>query len=405
MRATSNSGKKMRLLYLTHTIAWKGGGIFFTAFHQAQHLVKRGHQVTLACISPNCRIKIKKYEIEGVRIIEFPDLLWRKYRSGWDLWDALLRTIVFSGKRYDIIHGFESRPVVSLPGLFLSRMSGRPFVLTWADWFGKGGKGKGRGRILSRLTYPVETFFEDHVYPRADYCIAMGEPLAERARSLGIPREKIGVLLHGSDTEEFRMIPKDEARSRIKGLSPDIVALGYLGVLRPENAELLFQSFSRILSGLSRPCRLLLIGNTKLNWRAYAPPECRPHILETGWLSYREINHYLSACDLLVLPLKKELWTDNVWPSKLNDYLSAGRPIVSTRLRVLEKIFLIHKIGELCSASPLEFADCCLGLLASPQLQENMSRNARKLAEGELSWNAIVEKLEHDYLRILRASA
>lgn len=395
----------MKFLYLTHTVAWKGGGIFFTAFHQAQHLVRRGHQVTLACISPNRRIKIKKYEIDGVAIIEFPDLLWGKARSGWDLWDAALRIIAFLGRRFDIIHGFESRPVVSLPGLFLSKISGKPFVLTWADWFGRGGKGKGRGRILGRLLYPVETFLEDYVYPKADLCIAMGEPLAERARSLGIPREKVAVLLHGSDTEKIRIIPREEARERIDRLSQDIFAIGYLGVLRAENADLLFRSFSRIRYMVARPCRLLLIGSTKLKWEPFAPDDCRLDITETGWLSYKEINDYLSACDLLVLPLKKEIWTDNVWPSKLNDYLAAGRPIVSTRIRVVEPLFAKRAVGRLCDDNSDDFSKCCVCLLEDEKAREDYSYNARLVAEGSLSWGATVDALEEIYVSLISGAS
>jgi len=391
----------MKLLYLTHTVAWTGGGIFFTAYHQGRYLTRKGHHVTLACISRKSRFRIHESISEGVRIVEFPDLLWGKARSGWDIWDSLLRIVRFIGNDFDIIHGYESRPVVSLPGLLLSKIGRRPLFFTWADWFGRGGKGQGRGRKIGKLAAPLETFFEDHIYPKADYCIAMGEPLADRAKSLGIPKGKIGVLLHGCDPERIQPLLKDEARRSIPGLSEETVALGYLGVLRPENAELLFHSFRRIGSKMNRPCRLILIGNTKLNWRPYVPYVYGSEIQETGWLSYKEINNYLSACDLLLLPLRKEIWTDNVWPSKINDYLSAGRPIVSTKINVLEPLFSKNNIGKLCADNPVEFADSCLSLLHDPVSQRAMSVNARLLAEGELSWKTIVSTLEQYYLRIL----
>ena len=156
-----------------------------------------------------------------------------------------------------------------------------------------------------------------------------------------------------------------------------------------------------IASKMNRPCRLILIGNTKLDCRPYFSRADGFEVQQTGWLSYKGINDHLSACDLLLLPLRKEVWTDNVWPSKLNDYLAVGRPIVSTRLKVLEPLFLLNAIGKLCADDPVEFAESCLGLLRDTALQKTMSINARRLAEGELSWESIVAKLEQDYLRIL----
>lgn len=391
----------MNILYLTHTITWRGGGIFFTAYHQGRHLAKRGHKITLACISPTNRFRVKERTSEGVRILEFPDLLWGKARSGWDVYDSCLRVVRLLGSNFDIVHGYESRPAVAFPALVLSRMLRKPLVFTWADWFGKDGKGKRRGRILSLLTSPVENFFENHVYPKADFCIAMGEPLAERARSLGISQKKVGVLLHGCDPEKIRSFSVVEARNKLEVFAKESIALGYLGVLRPENADLLFQSYRRIKSRLSQPCRLILIGNTKLDWREHLPDELRSGIVETGWLSYESVNYYLSACDLLLLPLKKEIWTDNVWPSKINDYLSAARPIVSTRMKVLEPVFSKYNFGRLCGDNPAELAESCLNLLGDPTLRHTMSANARSVAEGELSWKSIVDKLEKIYLGVL----
>lgn len=391
----------MKILYLTHTVSWKGGGIFYTAFHQARNLSNRGHEVTIASISPKKKLLINTVIKEKIAITEFPDLLRGKARSGWDLWDTLNRVVRYTGKKFDIIHGFESRPVVSIPGIILRKMHKTPFVLTWADWFGKGGKGKNRGRFVSKITAPIETFFEDYFFPKADYCIAMGEPIAKRAESIGISKNKLMVLMHGCDTEHIRPITKVEARRCIGNISSDEFVLGYLGTLQAGNADLLFDGYSRIADRIKAPSRLILIGNTKLDWKRFPSARQQSNIEETGWITYQQINQYLSACDILALPLRNTVSTDNVWPSKMNDYLAAGRPIVSTRMKVLEQLFLDHKIGLLCDDSPVAFAEACVSLRDDQRACEIMSQNARNLAENELSWDTIVNKLEKFYNTIL----
>ena len=185
----------MRILYLTHNVTWKGGGAFFRAFHQARFLIERGHDVTVVSISPEQKTGFKVTEAEGVPIIESPDLLPGQARTGWDLWDTAQRIGRFGNQRYDLVHGLESRPVVAIPALWMKRRTGVPVVLDWADWYRRGGTASERSRKIRTLMHPVETFCEEFFHPFADGVVAMGEPLMERARSLGIPQSRMINLL------------------------------------------------------------------------------------------------------------------------------------------------------------------------------------------------------------------
>jgi glycosyltransferase involved in cell wall biosynthesis len=304
-------------------------------------------------------------------------------------------------KEYDIVHGFESRPLVSIPALFLRKRKHVPLIFTWADWFGRGGKGKNRGKILSLVMAPLETFFEERIYPRADGLIAMGKPLAERARNLGISNERIKVLLHGSDVLGIAPLPEGKAREEFPFLPREGAILGYLGALPAENAGLLFQAFDIFRARYGAKAKLILIGNSKLNWRRYAPDACRPDVVDSGWTSYEVISRYLSACDLLLLPIKKTYATDSVWPSKLNDYLAAGKPIVATRLRVYADLIERSGAGRLSADSPEAVAEECLSLMKDPDLRITMGRRARDYAVRELDWERLVDKLEEFYLGII----
>jgi hypothetical protein len=81
----------MRILMINHNVAWSGG-TFFRAYHFARQMVSRGHQVTLLSISPKSRFAMRRSAHDGVDLVETPDWLWGRGRTGWDLWDALRRT-------------------------------------------------------------------------------------------------------------------------------------------------------------------------------------------------------------------------------------------------------------------------------------------------------------------------
>jgi len=396
----------MRILYLTHNVTWKGGGAFFRAFHQARYLVRRGHEVTVLSIAPKSRTQFHQFESEGVRIVETPDLLRGSARTGWDPWNTLRRIGYLKGEDYDLVHGLESRPAVALPALWLKRRAGLPVILDWADWYGRGGTATERSRWIRTFMHPVETFCEERFHPLADGVVAMGEPLLERAAALGVPRERMINLLHGCDPEGLTPHGIEEARSRLgqeAGLSSEDYVLGYVGVMRSTTAELLFASLPIIQRLADRPVKVVCAGNHKLkDFRSYVPADCMDDVIETGWVDYEELNLYLSSSDVMVLPFQRMIATDSIWPSKLNDYLAVGRPTVATDMRILRPIYERYDIGVLAGDNPQAFAEAVVGLLHDPDRRARMMTAARALAEGDLSWERLVDRLEEFYIKLAK---
>lgn len=393
----------MRILYLTHNVTWKGGGAFFRAFHQARYLVRRGHQVTVLSIAPQSRTQFHQFEAEGVRIVETPDLLRGSARTGWDPWDTLRRIAYLKGEDYDLVHGLESRPAVALPALWLKRRTGLPVILDWADWYGRGGTATERSRWIRTFMHPVETFCEERFHPLADGVVAMGEPLLERAAALGVPRARMINLLHGCDPEGLTPFGIEEARSRLARVPDDAYVLGYVGVMRSTTAELLFASLPIIKQLAGRPVKVVCAGNHKLkDFRSYVPAGCMDDVIETGWVDYEELNLYLSSSDVMVLPFQRMIATDSIWPSKLNDYLAVGRPTVATNMRILQPIYQRYDIGVLAEDNPQAFAEAVVGLLHDPSRRAGMMIAARALAEGDLSWERLVDRLEEFYIKLTK---
>ncbi len=51
--------------------------------------------------------------------------------------------------------------------------------------------------------------------------------------------------------------------------------------------------------------------------------------------------------------------------------------------------------------TPQAFAEGCARLLADEAGRARMSQQARALAEGDLSWNSLVDQLEAFYVRLI----
>jgi hypothetical protein len=173
-------------------------------------------------ISPDRRRGFDHRESAGVEIVESPDLLPGMARSGWDLWDTLQRILYLrQNDEFDLVHGLESRPAVALPALYLKRSRGIPTILDWADWYGRGGTASERSRPVRLVMEPLETFVRKYSIRWRTVARASGEPLLERAVSVGVPRDRILNLLHGCDPEGLQVFDRDDARQRLNTLPRD----------------------------------------------------------------------------------------------------------------------------------------------------------------------------------------
>ena len=390
---------KVKIIYIVHSVSWKGGGSFFHAYHLAQRMVDLGHDVTLLSTSEKSRTRLLIKETDGIKLVEAPDLLSGSARSGWDILNTLSRIKYLWNKNYHVVHCLDCRPTVIFPGLFLKYFKGTKLILEWLDWFGRGGTAFERPMKIRIFMGTVETFFEEKFRKFADGTICLGVPLTERAKSLGI-KKKITTILHGCDSNSLKAISYHEAISKLK-FDKNKIYIGYVGRMREDVASLFIGVIRELRQKHNIDAYGLIIGKPAFNLVPYLQPDIKDYIILTGWIDYNMLNLYLCSSALLILPFKKTVSRNNIWPSKLNDYFCSGRPIISTKLAVISELFKKSNVGILCDDSVTELSSNCLKLLKNPKMAEDLGRNARKVAETILNWNTIAEKVNQFYDKIL----
>jgi len=120
----------------------------------------------------------------------------------------------------------------------------------------------------------------------------------------------------------------------------------------------------------------------------------RLHSSKPAGLPTSKVAAYLGASDLLLLPLLDTIANNNIWPSKLNDYLAAGRPIVSTRMTVVETCGSGARLAywpatTMPSASPMPYYP-----VGRCRPAPRAGRQRRRAAEKEFDWMTLTVKLE-----------
>lgn len=376
-------------------------GTYWRAFYIGRELCRRGHTVTLLMTAPEERLRFHvTYECEGrLALVEAPDLLSGSLRSGWDVWASLLRSAWLHITDFDIIHAFECRPTVILPALFARQFSDAPLVIDWCDWFGRGGSVEERQNPVQRaLLRPVETFFEEHFRTYADATTVINRFLGERARMLGVPTDSITLILNGSDTDGWELESRQQARTML-GLAQEIPLICYVGAIFERDAQFLAKAFDHLHS--QRPdVHLIILGycNVAVEQLVHNPAT----VIRTGPLDTPMLRRYLRASTVGWLPLSDSGANRGRWPLKMNTYMEAGLPFVTTSVGDLGDFVRQYQAGIATAPEPQALARATLALLDDQAQLEQLGATGRQLAETELSWARVADVALGVYQTLLK---
>ena len=178
-----------------------------------------------------------------------------------------------------------------------------------------------KGSLLHRLFSALERFIND----RADFIVtSSGAAAADLRDNWGVPPQKVLGLMDGVNTDEFRPVPRDEARQALNIPLERPLAV-YLGLLNSYQGTGLLLEAVRLLKARGCPLHFLVMGFPEESYRRKAVEiGVADRVTFTGRIDYGEASRWLCAGDLAVSP-KVSLSEAN---GKLFNYLACGLPAV-----------------------------------------------------------------------------
>jgi glycosyltransferase involved in cell wall biosynthesis len=369
----------------------------------AKHLVQRGHKVTLILTANNARAGIVESNWDGVRVIETPDLLWGRLRSGWDPWNLLNRLVYLNKDKgpYDLVHCFETRPATIYAALLYCRRHHLPLLTDWNDWYGRGG-------IVDEIRPPwfrmlfgrVETYYEEAFRTCGTGLTVISSALAQRAIGLGVAPERICHIPGGTFPDFFLARTREACRKHV-GLPLSVPLLGFSSLDAYLDMNMVIQALS-IVSKQHPAVKLILTGNPGKSIIELA----KAHAVEgnvhlTGFLPYEELPWHLGCADLFLLPFPNKIYNVGRWPNKVCDYMSLGRPTVSNPVGDVKTLFENYEVGLLADWDPVDFAQKIIYLIENPDLADQLGENARNVATTIYDWRILIKRLEGFYYSVL----
>lgn len=390
----------MRILFLAHNVAWQGSAI--RALSLARPLAALGHELTVVASRQHGGLRVVDELVDGVRLVQYPDVLPDRLRNGGlspvDLAGRLAHVV---RARYDVVHAFEQRPCSTVPALFARRLRGTAYVADWADLWGPDGMAAD-WPAPQRLTLgALDGVWQAFTRRRADAVTAISTDLAERARRLGVPPDRVRLLPIGANDDVFRPADPASARRHL-GLPEDALVLVHTG-FAPFDDWLLGRLVSEVAAREPRAHFVTAGRRIRAVDAAAASVRAADRVLQLGTIAYRQLADVMACGDVMLVPLTRRPHNVARFPNRIGDYLAAGRPVVTNSTGDLGRLVMDEGIGIVAPEDPVAFAGGVLELLRAPARCAEMGARARVLAETTFSWRARAQTLDELYRELAAA--
>jgi glycosyltransferase involved in cell wall biosynthesis len=235
---------------------------------------------------------------------------------------------------------------------------------------------------FSQLTTSVAQLqaSEKELLELSDVVFASCEQLA---RNAALGNDHVYLSPHGVNLEAFPLSGKESnCPQELAHLPRPIV--GYVGGIHRHvdlelvrSLALLRPDFSWVFVGpLQTP-----VGNL----------EALPNLHFLGAKPHSEIAAYLRAADVCIVPYANTESTATVVPTKINEYLAMGKPVVSIDLPPVREFNLLHHVLELSSGQPDEFLRAIEQALASAKDKSQIER--RRAVAAAADWSLRLETI------------
>ncbi len=233
---------------------------------------------------------------------------------------------------------------------------------------------------------------------QADVIIAVSEIDKRQITEIfRIQSEKIVTIPHCVDSEMFKFSENGRRSIRDKYHIPDeSTVLTFVGKLDyiPNVTAVRYiaeKIYPAVIEKYSRS-KFFIIGQNYQSLLDYR----RSNIIFTGYVPPHELPNYLSASDIVLVPLDSGSGTR----LKTLEAASCSRPMVSTRKGAEGQDFVQEKEIMLAQSVDNKFLDYVLELIEDEELRREIGRNAREKIEKQYSWKRAVEKFERVYRKI-----
>jgi glycosyltransferase involved in cell wall biosynthesis len=256
--------------------------------------------------------------------------------------------------------------------------------------------------ILHQLVpYPVlrlpTKLLEKKVYSKMDRLLTISPKLSDYVINMGADPQKVTLLPLLVDTDLFRPLSGLEEIRRRWGLKKEDEIILFMGTLHDFSG---LDELIRYFPGIIKECpkaKLLIVGDGPHRFALdslISQSALEKQIIITGIQPYYEMPHYINLAEICTNPFLLNETTNDIFPSKIVQYLACGKVVVSTPLPGVRALISGEKEGVVFADPGLPMSQELVSLLKSPELRNRLGQAGLNYVQQVNSHKNIANKLE-----------
>ena len=242
---------------------------------------------------------------------------------------------------------------------------------------------------------PLFERFLTRFYNRADQVLVPTNSMGALLRSWGV-ETPISIWSRGVDGDNFNPVRRSMAWRRENGIADDDFALGFLGRLVKEKGLKVYCEVVRVLAKEDPSFKALIVGDGPA--RAWLEEQL-PRGRFVGFKSGIQLGEAIASMDVFLNPSVTETFGNVTLEA-----FSAGVPVVAALATGAQDLIENGIEGMLIAPNDIAgYVDALRRIKASPQLREQMQRNARHKA-ADFKWDVVNRAVMDSYLELHSSS-
>lgn len=333
----------MKILYVSQYFPPEMGAPAARVYELSREWVRLGHDVTVltgfpnhptGVIPPEYRGQLIRREVvDGIRVVRTPIYaaankgFFRRSCNYFSYGTSASIIGPFLTDKPDVLIATSPQFLTAIAGLWLSTLKRVPFVFEVRDLWPRSIVEVGAMKAGSPAIRALEVL-ERTLYRRADHIVPVTESFVDEIAAHGASREKISVIPNGVDLELFRPRCRTTAR---RGLElPEGFLVTYVGT--HGMAHGLDLALDAAIRMKEENVHFLLVGEgaKKAELKARAAAENITNVTFLDQQPRDRVAQIYSASDLCLVLLRDLPLFRTVIPSKIFEFMGAGRPILTT---------------------------------------------------------------------------
>jgi len=239
---------------------------------------------------------------------------------------------------------------------------------------------------------------EKWVYRNSDHIIVIGEGFLKNLLDKGVPGEKLTVIPNWVDTDFMKPSSKDNPVSRKYGLHDKFVVMysGTISISSNRALEYILEAAATLKENKDVVFVIVGEGLKKEELQKKADALGTDNVRFLPFQPYGDLPQLLASSDVLLVPVDKEKSQMSV-PSKLYNFLAAGRPVLGLAPPDSEVAAMIRGTRSGAVVPPDDVAgigEAVFRLKGDPDTRREMALNARRYVVDNFARKTIMNRYE-----------